>query len=449
MKGVPEGVVSLAEALAAGQITARAVVEHYFERIAAENGRINAYVLVLADQARAEADASDARHKTGRILGPLDGVPTAVKDNIDVAGVATSGGIGHYRDAIAGSDAFVVERLRAAGMPILGKLNMHEGALGATNDNPWFGRCENPHKAGYTPGGSSGGAGAAVAAGLCPVALGTDTLGSVRVPAAYCGIAGLKPTCGVVSTRGVMPLSWTLDHVGPLAPSVRDLMAVSKVLLAEDTGWARSRGMAKPARRSNPVRIGVPRELAGVSLTAEVAAAFETALMRLRGQFAVSEISLGNYDFAAMRREGLLISEVEAALHHADALSADPAGFSETFRTMLRFGASRPATRIAAAYCRIAEARLAARRAFAEIDAIVMPTTPQPAFAFSEDVPVNQADLTAFANIVGCPAACTPMGHTADGLPLSIQVVMPEFRDEDVLHLAAHTEALAKADPSE
>lgn len=434
----------LVRALAAGRITARAAVEGYLGRIAAENSRINAYIRVLAEQARAEADASDARRNAGRMLGPLDGVPIAVKDNFDVAAVPTSGGIGHYRDAIAGSDAFVVARLRAAGMPILGKLNMHEGALGATNDNPWFGRCENPHRAGYTPGGSSGGSGAAVAAGLCPVALGTDTLGSVRVPAAYCGVSGLKPTRGAISTRGVMPLSWTLDHVGPLASSVRDLVAVNKVLVAEDREWIWSRAMPRPPRRTKPLRIGVPRELARVSMSTDVATGFETALLRLSQQFAVTPISLAGYDFATMRRDGLLICEVEAALHHADALASDPHGFTEAFKTMLAFGAGRPATRIAAAYRRIAEAQVAVRAAFAESDAIALPTTPQAAFAFDEDAPANQADLTALANIVGCPAACTPMGYACNGLPLSIQFVMPEFCDNDVLALAGRFAALAK-----
>ena len=156
----------------------------------------------------------------------------------------TTGGIAHYRDNVARDDAFVVRRLRDAGAVILGKLNMHEAALGATGDNPWFGRCENPHRPGYTPGGSSSGSGAAVAAGLAAAALGTDTLGSVRVPASYCGTAGFKPTYGLVSTRGVMPLSWTLDHVGFLAPRVADLGLLFDACAAS-TASGRMRGAGR------------------------------------------------------------------------------------------------------------------------------------------------------------------------------------------------------------
>ena len=187
-----EGIAALAGALERGEITAEDATRAFLARIEARDGALRAFIRVMRDEALAAARASDERRRAGAGKGTLDGIPLAIKDNIDVAGVPTSGGIRHYRDGIAGEDAFVTRRLRDAGAVILGKLNMHEAALGATGDNPWFGRCENPHRAGYTPGGSSSGSGAAVAAGLAAAALGTDTLGSVRVPASYCGTRGLQ-----------------------------------------------------------------------------------------------------------------------------------------------------------------------------------------------------------------------------------------------------------------
>ena len=431
----------VAAAIAAGEISSEQATRACLARIEARNGSLRAFIRVLRDEALAAARASDERRHTERVLGALDGVPIGVKDNIDIAGVPTTGGIAHYRATVPSEDAYVIRRLRDAGAVIVGKLNMHEGALGATSDNPWFGRCENPHRAGYTPGGSSGGSGAAVAAGLVPVALGTDTLGSVRVPASYCGTAGFKPTFGLVSTRGVMPLSWTLDHVGFLAGEVADLGLLFDACAGFDREWAYARRGPRflAPKRADPthlrgVRIGRPA--IGAKLEPAVGAAWARAIETLAALGAtIVEFELAGYDFSRMRREGLLVSEIEAASFHKDALERDPDGFSPELRGMLAFGALQSGPRAAQAYRRLADVRVIARRAFAGIDAMVLPTTPQAAFPFSQPAPPDQADLTGLANIVGIPAGCVPFGKNADGLPLSVQVMAPAFEDRLVLDL--------------
>ena len=446
-----EGVAALAGALERGEISSEDATRAFLARIEARDGALRAFIRVMRDEALAAARASDERRRAGAGKGALDGIPIAIKDNIDVAGAPTSGGIRHYRDGIAREDAFVVRRLRAGGAVILGKLNMHEAALGATGDNPWFGRCENPHRAGYTPGGSSSGSGAAVAAGLAAAALGTDTLGSVRVPASYCGTAGFKPTFGLVSTRGVMPLSWTLDHVGFLAPHVADLELLFDACAGFDREWAYARRgprFLSPKRADagdlRGLRVGRPS--LSIALEPDVARAWKRSIEALAALGAtIVDVELDGYDFSRMRREGLLVSEVEGATFHKEALERDAEGFSAELRGMLAFGASQTAVRAAQTYRRLADVRVIARRAFARIDAMVLPTTPQAAFPFSGAVPVDQADLTGFANIVGIPAGCVPFGKNGDGLPLSVQVMASAFEDRLVLDVLA---ALERAGPA-
>ena len=446
-----EGVAALAGALERGEISSEDATRASLARIEARDGALRTFIRVMREEALAAARESDERRRGGASKGALDGVPIAVKDNIDVAGVPTTGGIAHYRENVAREDAFVIRRLRDAGAVILGKVNMHEAALGATGDNPWFGRCENPHRVGYTPGGSSSGSGAAVAAGLVAAALGTDTLGSVRVPASYCGTAGFKPTYGLVSTRGVIPLSWTLDHVGFLAPGVADLGLLFDACAGFDRDWAYARRGPRflSPKRADPtnlagVRIGQPATDAG--LEPEVAAAWERAIAALAGLGAtIVPIALAGYDFSRMRREGLLVSEIEGATFHKDALERDPERFSAALRELLAFGAKQTAIRAAQAYRRLADVRVIARRAFAGTDALVLPTTPQAAFPFAQPVPVDQADLTGLANIVGIPAGCVPFGRNGGGLPLSVQVVAPAFEDRLALDLLAALESAAPA----
>ena len=206
-----------------GRITPTEAVEGYLSRIARLDETLNSFLTLTPDLAQRAARESEGRMRSGRPLGPLDGVPVAIKDLLDLEGIPTTNGMEFLRNRVASSDAEVTRRLKAAGAVLLGKLNMHEGALGASNDNPHFGKCHNPWKPGHSPGGSSGGSGSAVAAGLCAGALGTDNMGSIRIPAAFCGLAGLKPSNGLVSTRGMMPLSRSTGCIGPLARGVAEV----------------------------------------------------------------------------------------------------------------------------------------------------------------------------------------------------------------------------------
>jgi aspartyl-tRNA(Asn)/glutamyl-tRNA(Gln) amidotransferase subunit A len=208
----------LGQLIDSGEADPQDLTRGFLARAQGVGRRVNCYIGLLQQTALAEADAAAARASAKWRLGPLDGIPIAAKDNIDVAGVPTRNGFGGAPYRIPAADAHVVRHLRTGGAIILGKLTMHEGALGVTSDNPHFGRVADPHRDGHSPGGSS----AAVAAGLCCAALGTDTGGSVRIPASYCGIVGFKPSFGLVSTCGVVPLSYRLDHVGALTRTVAD-----------------------------------------------------------------------------------------------------------------------------------------------------------------------------------------------------------------------------------
>ncbi|MCH7911153.1 MAG: amidase, partial [Candidatus Hydrogenedentes bacterium] len=217
---------TIADLIRSGQHTSEEITRAYLERIDRYNPILNAYLHVFEKQALAQAAAMDREVASGKIRGPLHGVPIAVKDIIDIEGTVTTAGGVLLPDVPAAEDAPVIARLRDAGAVILGKLNLHEYAWGGTTNNPHYGHCFNPWKEGYSPGGSSGGAGAAVSAGLCAAALGTDTLGSVRIPSSYCGCVGIKPTARRVSNRGVYPLSWSMDNVGLLTRRVQDAAAV-------------------------------------------------------------------------------------------------------------------------------------------------------------------------------------------------------------------------------
>ncbi len=408
---VEAGVVGLRTMFAARTVTPVEATETYLSRISRLNPALGAVTDVDAAGARAGAGASAARWTKGLPLSAIDGVPILVKANIGVAGLRWTAGIGAYRDRMAQVDAEVVARLRRAGAVILGCVNMHEGALGATTDNPWFGRTQNPHHEGFTPGGSSGGSGAAAAAGLCAAALGTDTMGSVRIPSAYCGIFGHKPRYGAASDAGATGLSWTLDHIGPHARSAADCAAILREI-AGSTEDAAAEGV-----------VGTLAFDGQVEVAPEVATAFAETLARARARgLSVETVHLTDYDFGRMRRLGLLVSEAEGFVVHQARLAGQPDGFSDTFRGMLEWGGRQPAHKLANAYREIALAGAAVRAAFAPYAAVLMPTAPQTAFAFG-DAPANQADFTAIANFTGLPATAFPVGTTSEGLPLSCQVV--------------------------
>ena len=394
----------------------------------------------------ASAEASDRRWREGRQL-PLDGVPVAIKDNITVEGLPTTDGTSLFADRIAQRDAHTTARLRAAGAVILGKLNMHEGALGATTDNQAWGRCLNPLDETLTPGGSSGGSAAAIAAGFVPVTLGTDTMGSVRIPAAYCGLWGLKPTMGAIGRSGMSYLAWTLDTIGPLGQSARDLALLFDVLAGPDAGDPASMdGPRLPVLPEDaPLTLGVPLRDTG-SEESVVTAAFGNFLAAAEAAgITIQQIAVKGWEPGNMRRAGLLISEAEAAHLLAEPLANEDPGLTDAFRAALTYGRNAPSHRLVAAYRHLLDMRPAALAALDGVDALVLPTAPQRAFPHGTAAPANQADYTALANAAGLPAVAFPIA--ADGRPASVQLIGKPFADQRLVALADRLHALRPPDP--
>jgi aspartyl-tRNA(Asn)/glutamyl-tRNA(Gln) amidotransferase subunit A len=371
--------------------------------------------------------------------GPLAGVTLAVKDNVDVVGMPTTAGFAGHAGRVAAADAPCVARLREAGCAILGKVAMHEGALGATTDVPRL--CHNPLRHGFTPGGSSGGSGAAVAAGFAELAIGTDTMGSVRIPAAYCGVVGLKPTRGLVSRRQVVPLSPALDHVGMLARTPRMAARGLEVMAGDDSSDPASRplpagwlAVPEHAAAIHGLRVGLPRPVQEAAMEAAVREAWEQAAQRLRDLGAqVAPVEVPAWSPGAARRAGLLLIEAEAAAIHQD-LIADPTATSPGFRAALQYGRDAGTVRLARALFRLSEVCAGALRALDACDVLLLPTAPQRAFAFGTPTPADQADFTALANFAGLPAIAIPW--PAEGLPTSVQIVGRAYAEAQIVGIA-------------
>lgn len=414
--------LSIAQIRAADTV---AITEAYLERIARFNDQLKAFTALDVDNARAAAAESAVRIRL-REARPLEGVPFGIKANIDVEGLATTAGVAARRDDIATSDAAVVTLLREAGAVILGHVNMHEAALGATTANEAYGRTENPHRIGYTPGGSSGGSGAAVAAGLCAVALGTDTLGSIRIPASYNGVYGLKPTNGLVASDGLVALAHRLDCIGPLARSVEDLLAVMAVLV--------------PLRA--PAKVTRAATLAVVDAAAQeptVIDGFSRTLVVLRELgISVEQASTHGLDLTGARMGGFIESAREAAVTFGSDRAAG--GISSGFAALLDFGACASAEAVAKASAAMDLAHDMLNKVLETFDVLVMPTTPQAAFIHGR-APVTQADFTALANIAGLPALALPSGFNADGLPVGVQIVGRAGSEATLLALAGQIDA--------
>ena len=421
----------LTRGLARGELSVPAIVAHYLDRIARFDGELNAFIAVDRDGALEAAEVSARRYLAGE-AGPLEGVPIAVKANIDVAGLPTNAGVAARRDAIARDDAEVVKRLKRAGAIVLGNLNMHEAAMGATTDNVAYGRTHNPHRIGHTPGGSSGGSGAAVAAGLCVAALGTDTLGSVRIPAAYNGVYGLKPTNGLIPDDGLVPLSKRLDAIGPLARSVEDLRAMMEAMAAL--------GAAEPivkVARLEPVDDYPEVEDA-------VRRAYVLAAQLLGGLgIAVQQYDAPGFDFAKTRLGGFAEAVREAGIYFGPEIERDPKNFSENFHMFLGWARGRSDAEMRQARADLDATANRLHAILADAGAILMPTTPQAAFAHGGSMPVIQADFTALANIAGLPALSLPCGWTPDGLPIGVQLVGRAGSEAALLDLAQRLDAVA------
>jgi aspartyl-tRNA(Asn)/glutamyl-tRNA(Gln) amidotransferase subunit A len=425
------GVADLHEAYVRGETDPVQVVRAYLKRIERLDPALRAFIHVATPTAMAQAEASARRWAQGQALGPLDGVPLGLKDNIEVAGMPCTAGTAAYADRRPERQAPAWQALADAGAVLLGKLNMHEAALGATTDNPVYGRCINPLRAGYTPGGSSGGSAAAVAAHLCAASLGTDTLGSVRIPAAYCGLFGLTASHGTVSMQGIVPLSPTLDTLGPLARSGRDLSIVAAALLQQ--------ALPAPVRWQG-LRVGWLPQMQAVELTPAARAAWDATRERLQALGAtLHPVQVPGWEPARRRLDALLMSEWEGAAYWLDAVGTSLPGLSTDLVKMLRYGHTLDATRRQRAQAGVLDMRAQAQPCFESVDVLLLPTTPQGSFAHGDPVPASQADFTALANLLGVPALafpCPVQACSGDDLPASCQFLAAPGDDARLLSIA-------------
>ncbi|QXQ06397.1 amidase [Sphingosinicellaceae bacterium] len=410
------GIAGLTRAYAAGETTPSEAIAAALAGIDRLNPRLNAFAdLDRAGAARAAAE-SDQRFRDGSAR-PLEGVPVGIKSNIAVAGLPWTAGMELRRDVVAGHDAPMVAGLRAAGAIILGTCGMHEAALGATSDNPWFGRIGNPHRGGVSPGGSSGGSGAAVAAGLCVVALGSDTLGSIRIPAAYNGIYGLKPTWGAVDATDVFPLAPGLDTVGPLARSIDDLAALWRVIGGGDPTFAFRQLLLLDAigEVDVAVRAGYEAALAAIDLPCSTLR-FPDPLpaIRLSGFAAMGHALIAELGDARHARSAALSPDLAATLAFCDGVAPDPDLLART--------------------------RTALVDALGTDGVLLMPTVPQVAFEHGR-APMTMADFTGFANIAGLPALSIPAGRDGGGLPVAVQIVGPAGSEAALFDLGRDLDA--------
>jgi aspartyl-tRNA(Asn)/glutamyl-tRNA(Gln) amidotransferase subunit A len=440
------GVAEAARRIRAGEVSPVALTAACLERIAALDAQVNAFITVMADEAVYDARRVEMGLERGENPGALAGVPIAIKDLFDTAGVRTTAGSRFYADRTPDHDAVVVQRLRDAGAVILGKLNMHEWALGVTNDNPHYGACHNPSALDRITGGSSGGSAAALAAGMCCGSLGTDTGGSIRIPASLCGIVGLKPTYGRVSTRGVVPLSWSLDHVGPMGRTVSDVAQLLQVIAGRDAADAGSANVPRDDYLGDlddgvsGWRIGVVGDAWLGELEAEVQSGVRRAIDALASAGAwIEELDAPDLPDAA-RLNGLMTT-ADAAAFHRDRIEQSPAEFGADVLARLRRGAAYGAADYADARRRQTLLRRTFESWFAEhggvLDVVVLPTTPcvAPRIAGLDAVAMAPilTRLTAPFNFTGLPALSVPCGVTSERLPIGLQLVGAAWAERRVL----------------
>jgi aspartyl-tRNA(Asn)/glutamyl-tRNA(Gln) amidotransferase subunit A len=440
-----ETIVELAPRLRRREVSPVQVTRACLERIEKLDPALNAFITVTAESALTEARAAEMEISRGEWRGPLHGIPVALKDLIDTAGTRTTAASGLYQNRIPSQDAEVVVRLRRAGAVILGKNNLHEFAYGGSSLVSFFGDIHNPWNKEHIAGGSSGGSATAVVAGLCYAAIGTDTAGSIREPAALCGCVGIKPTYGRVSARGVIPLSWSLDHVGPLAASVADAAVVLQAIAGYDPLDVSSADVpvadyvAGLSEGTRSLRVGVPRAHFYDDLDLEVGAAVEQALGVIRTLVAdVRDIQIEvSNDRAVQAAESF-------AYHAADAARTPELYQPETLRRILS-GANISAAEYILRRRELDVERRRAHDFFADIDLLVTPTMPIPAPAIADlkkdPGALRPAELVLLRNtrpfnVWGLPAISVPCGFTKSGLPIGLQIAGPHWREDLVLRLA-------------
>jgi len=434
---------SLAADLRAGKVSSRELVAQSLRQIERLDSKLNAFITVTGEGALREADERDQELASGIDRGPLHGIPIAHKDLLRTKGVRTTAGSRIYADYVPQRDAAIVTRLHEAGAVSLGKTGLHELAYGITSNNPHFGAIHNPWDLARIPGGSSGGSAVAVAAGMVPFTTGTDTGGSIRVPASFCGIVGLKPTFGRVNIRGVLPLGFSQDHVGPLTRTVRDAAIAFQAMVDDPTGYV------PPANLSlSGLRIGWPKNFfmdqVDPQIEVAVRAAFETAAA-IEGRIVEIEMP----DMNALRAAAatcLLVEAVTVVRPYLDRR----ADFGADVLAMLDQGkaiaaidyieAQRTRRRIGRQFARL----------FEQVDCIFTPTTPITAPKIGqtsveirggkEEVRSAATRFTRVMNALGLPAISIPCGFSRSGLPIGLQIIAAARQDDLLLRVAAAME---------
>jgi aspartyl-tRNA(Asn)/glutamyl-tRNA(Gln) amidotransferase subunit A len=469
------------DAVIAGRISAAALAEAHFDRIAAVDPAIHSYLALTRDRAFAQAARVDAAVRAGddaKILGPLAGVPIAIKDVLVMQGEPTTAGSRILEGYHPPYDATAVCKLEAAGAVLLGKTNCDEFAMGSSNENSAYGPVHNPRALDRVPGGSSGGSAAAVAAGLAVASLGTDTGGSIRQPAAFCGVVGVLPTYGRVSRYGLIAFASSLDRVGPFTRSVEDAAILLEVLAGPDLMDATASiqpvasytaDLAQPLSETQALRIGVPDEYFGEGLDPEIRAAIERSLDDLRAAgCTVHTLSLPHTRYAVPTYYVLATAEASANLSrfdgvrfglrapHSETLSAmyrntRDQGFGPEVKRRILLGTYVLSHGYYDAYYRKAQqVRTLLTRdflaAFAQVDAIVCPVTPTPAFRLGEKTgdPLQMylEDIySVAASLAGICGMSVPCGTTQSGLPIGVQVLGPHFGESTMLRVGAAIEA--------
>ncbi|MFZ5810360.1 MAG: amidase [Chloroflexota bacterium] len=429
------------QALAKGESHPLELTQAVLERIQHLNPRLNCYLDVFVESALKEARRKQQSAGVQSRKGPLWGVPMGLKDLFAVKGLPLRAGSRVWEGYVPEEDAFVVKKLRRAGVIVVGHHNMHEIALGVTNVNPHFGACRNPWNQERISGGSSGGSAVAVASGLCFGALGTDTGGSIRIPASLCGVVGLKPTYGRVSVRGVLPLSWNLDHVGPLARCVEDARLIYQVI----AGYDRHDPFAIPARQKNTAeryRRGVKGMRIALAVDGFFRQADEEVLSavqkagKLLGELGaiVEEVDFPNGLLAAQTNAQMVISD--AAAVYEKELKEKPQAFGEDVFQRLQNGAALTS----AQYIQARKTQTVLRKQFSDFfrhfDVLITPATPVTAPLIDGKDALEQARIltrfTAPFNLTGLPAMSLPCGFSREGLPIGLQIVAKPWDEESL-----------------
>jgi aspartyl-tRNA(Asn)/glutamyl-tRNA(Gln) amidotransferase subunit A len=442
-------------AAASGRVRKRTIspvelTEACLRRIERLNPSLNAYITVTSEAALTQARGLEAELQQGHWRGPLHGIPIALKDNIDTAGIRTTAASELFKDRIPSEDAEVVRRLKNAGAILLGKTNLHEFAYGGTSSVTYFKPVHNPWALDRIPGGSSGGSAAATAAGLCFGSLGTDTAGSVRIPASYCGIVGFKPTYGRVSNRGVIPLSFTLDHVGPICRTVEDAALITGVIAGYDELDPTTVEAPVPDYRrafkmpASKLRLGIPRRPYFDGLEPDIAKAVDSAIEVLGGlSGTVVDVTLPLADFSP----GTPFSNVravEAHSYHSQWITESPEKYQPATRDrILQLSANVTPADYVRARNQLELLRREIRKTFLSVDLLVTPTMPVSPVLIADS---SNADFrnTAPFDIFGLPAITVPCGFTGAGLPIGLQICGAPFAEVTVLALAnAYQQATA------